>query len=303
MNFTDATATSDDHEDLDSDLDSSTASETPSLAAFHEGAFGTRVETFFAHHFEIEESCVSSSYMEGGSFNRILALDIDATKHKGDSNGDGDGDGDGGKKERMVLRLPRTPARPTDLLTNIATHAHLHTHAPLALRALTTCTVAHDVSANNSLCTQWVLQRRLPGVPLDYVLHRLGVHARTSLAMQLAHVLSDVLAVPFAGSGRLVADQACGDGTHGLVPAPPRIVAPPSNGAFSFGGALDQDGADYVQGHVPAQGLLGFFQSNFRALGTAAQQYGNEVVQAHCAALEKVAVLVVERYEREIEVL
>ena len=256
----------------DDNESTSTTSTSPSLNAFCEG-FGSTVSNFF----QTKYPNLIVNYSAGGSFNRVLT--IDTTDHQ------------------YILRLPREdhPTRSTDILTNISLLHFLSSinisHLPIPK------IISYDLTPNNPLNSQYTLQTRLPGTPVDYVLDSLSLLQRCTLATQLATVLSKILTIDtFKGSGRLVTDPK---NTNNIRLAPPRVLLPPSDYAYSFAGALDQTGSDYVQEYSPPTGLLNWYVDHFDLLKISAENNFNPLISLYCQALKKLAVVLVETYIQE----
>ena len=146
--------------------------------------------------------------MKGGSFNRIIGLTFGSPE-----------------KKEYVLRIPRQPYDETqeyEISDQVGVLLYLAQFKSLKVPDI----LAYDTTTNNAINSQWVLQARLPGKPMQDIFYQLPIVDRVQIAGEIAQLAIEMSKIKFPKPGRLTGARCL----------PPSAVMPPTETNVSFTG-------------------------------------------------------------------
>ncbi|KAG4424161.1 hypothetical protein IFR04_002715 [Cadophora malorum] len=146
--------------------------------------------------------------MKGGSFNRIIGLTFGSPE-----------------KKEYVLRIPRQPYDETqeyEISDQVGVLLYLAQFDSLKVPAI----LAYDTTTDNAINSQWVLQARLPGKPMQDIFYQLPVANRVQIAGEIAQLAIEMSKIKLPKPGRLSGSRCL----------PPSAIMPPTVTNTSFTG-------------------------------------------------------------------
>jgi hypothetical protein len=136
--------------------------------------------------------------MEGGSYNRIIGLTFVSRD-----------------QQRFILRIPRRPldeSQPWEIGDQISVHLYLSQFGFLKVPSI----VAYDLTTNNSIASQWVLQARLPGQSIQMVFYQLPLAEKLQITTLVAELVMKLEKIVLEKPGRLIGKRSLQPVSHGL---------------------------------------------------------------------------------------
>jgi hypothetical protein len=136
--------------------------------------------------------------MEGGSYNRIIGLTF-ASRNQ----------------QRFILRIPRQPldeSQPWEIGHQISVHLYLSQFSFLKIPSI----VAYDLTTNNSIASQWVLQARLPGQSIQMVFYQLSLAEKLQITTLVAELVMKLEKIVLEKPVRLIGKRSLQPVSHGL---------------------------------------------------------------------------------------
>ena len=120
--------------------------------------------------------------MKGGGYNRIIGLDIP-------------------NLPPAIIRIPRTAGFMRQLI---------HDQHALSLFLGKTAipvpeTIAYDATIGNQIESEYIIQRRIPGVSLEEIYYSLSVNEKEHIMDQIIELLSEMEIIQFPATGQLMA--------------------------------------------------------------------------------------------------
>jgi hypothetical protein len=136
--------------------------------------------------------------MEGGSYNRIISLTFASRV-----------------QQRFILRIPRQPldeSQPWEISDQISVLLYLSQFDFLKVPSI----VAYDLTTNNSIASQWVLQARLPGQSIQMVFYQLPLAEKLQITTIVAELVMKLERIVLEKPGRLIGKRSLQPVSHGL---------------------------------------------------------------------------------------
>ncbi|KAH6711533.1 hypothetical protein BKA61DRAFT_426546, partial [Leptodontidium sp. MPI-SDFR-AT-0119] len=165
-------------------------------------------EIFGTYKAKVIQLCLEIGYgepteverMKGGSFNRIIGLSFDTPE-----------------KKQYILRIPREPYDETqdyEISDQVEVLLYLAQFDSLKVPSI----LAYDATTNNAIKSQWVLQSRLPGKPMQDVFYQLPLADRIQIAGEVAQLAIELDKIRFPNPGRLVGTRCLPSIAHNPPP-------------------------------------------------------------------------------------
>jgi hypothetical protein len=136
--------------------------------------------------------------MEGGSYNRIIGLTFASRD-----------------QQRFILRIPRQPldeSQPWEISDQISVLLYLSQFDFLKVPSI----IAYDLTTNNSITSQWVLQARLPGQSIQMVFYQLPLAEKLQITTIVAELVMKLERIVLEKPGRLVGKRSLQPVSHSL---------------------------------------------------------------------------------------
>jgi hypothetical protein len=136
--------------------------------------------------------------MEGGSYNRIIGLTFASRD-----------------QQRFILRIPRKPldeSQPWEISDQISVLLYLSQFDFFKVPSI----VAYDLTTNNSIASQWVLQARLPGQSIQMVFYQLPLAEKLQITTLVAELVMKLENIVLEKPGRLIGNRSLQRVSHGL---------------------------------------------------------------------------------------
>ncbi|KAL5314863.1 hypothetical protein ACEPPN_017513 [Leptodophora sp. 'Broadleaf-Isolate-01'] len=187
----------------------SAASSIPSEAgSMSSSTYEYSQEIFETYKAKVIQLCLEIGYgeptevdrMKGGSFNRIIGLSFDTPE-----------------KKQYILRIPREPYDETqdyEISDQVEVLLYLAQFDSLKVPSI----LAYDATTNNAIKSQWVLQSRLPGKPMQDVFYQLPLADRIQIAGEVAQLAIELDKIRFPNPGRLIGTRCLPSIAHNPPP-------------------------------------------------------------------------------------